>query len=223
MTGLYSFVLAAIYGITLYTQSEYSDLGLLEAIVENKVSTATMYSWQVSSTTALPYRIISFTFSLLNQLQIRMLSHSQEVTRFDLSGLKCILSAGSILSATIRMEAMDKIPSLRYIREAYCLNECGMVTLTYPREKKNSVPGGIKAIDLPDDHVMPVGLPNMYTQVKIINRQTGENVQGPDEQGEICIKSPQCFKGYLNTDHSATTDSEGFFHTGDLGYYDNQV
>ena len=48
MTGLYSFVLAAIYGITLYTQSEYSDLGLLEAIVENKVSTATMYSWQVS-------------------------------------------------------------------------------------------------------------------------------------------------------------------------------
>ena len=23
-------------------------------------------------------------------------------------------------------------------------------------------------------------------------------MQGPDEQGEICIKSPQCFKGYLN-------------------------
>ena len=35
-------------------------------------------------------------------------------------------------------------------------------------------------------------------QIKIINRQTSEPVQGPDEQGEICIKSPQCFKGYLN-------------------------
>ena len=57
MTGLYSFVLAAIYGITLYTQSEYSDLGLLEAIVENKVSTATMYSWQVSVIIVLPYKI----------------------------------------------------------------------------------------------------------------------------------------------------------------------
>ena len=47
--------------------------------------------------------------------------------------------AGSILSATIRMGAMERIPSLRYIREAYALNECGIVTLTYPREKKNSV------------------------------------------------------------------------------------
>ena len=48
MSGLYSFALAAIYGITLYTQSDYSDNGLLEAVVENKVNTVTMYSWQVN-------------------------------------------------------------------------------------------------------------------------------------------------------------------------------
>ena len=69
---------------------------------------------------------------------------------------------------------------------------------------------------------MPVGLPNMYTQIKIKNRLADEPVQGPDEQGEICIKSPQCFKGYLNDD-SNILDSDGFFHTGDLGYYDAQV
>ena len=46
--------------------------------------------------------------------QIRMLSQSPEVTRFDLSCLKIILSAGSILSATIRMEAMERIPTLRF-------------------------------------------------------------------------------------------------------------
>ena len=39
---------------------------------------------------------------------------------------------------------MERFPSLRYIREAYGLNECGIITLTYPREKKNSVPGGLK-------------------------------------------------------------------------------
>ena len=27
---------------------------------------------------------------------------------------------------------------------------------------------------------------------------SGEAVNGPDEQGEICVKSPQCFIGYLN-------------------------
>ena len=26
----------------------------------------------------------------------------------------------------------------------------------------------------------------------------GSAVNGPDEQGEICVKSPQCFIGYLN-------------------------
>ena len=46
-------------------------------------------------------------------------------------------------------------------------------------------------------------------------------MEGPDEQGEICVKSPQCFKGYLNAD-SQILDSDGFFHTGDLGYYDSQ-
>ena len=70
---------------------------------------------------------------------------------------------------------------------------------------------------------MPVGLPNMFTQIKIVNRQTAEPVQGPDEQGEICVKSPQCFKGYLGSDHTRTLDADGYFHTGDLGYYDAQV
>ena len=153
-----------------------------------------------------------------------MLSQSPEVQRFDLSCLKIILTAGSILSPTIRMEAMERIPSLRYIREAYSLTECGIVTLTYPREKKTSVPGGMKPIDLPDDHIMPVGLPNMYTQIKIINRQTSDLVQGPDEHGEICIKSPQCFQGYLDQSEGGGQifDNDGFFHTGDLGYYDSQ-
>ena len=27
--------------------------------------------------------------------------------------------------------------------------------------------------------------------------RTGQAVNGPDEQGEICVKSPQCFIGYL--------------------------
>ena len=72
--------------------------------------------------------------------------------------------------------------------------------LTYPKDqKKSSVSAGKShVLELPDDHVMPVGLPNMYSQIKIINRQTGQPVNGHDEQGEICIKSPQLFIGYLN-------------------------
>ncbi len=73
-----------------------------------------------------------------------------------------------------------------------------------------------------DDHVIPVGLPNMYTQIKIVNRQSNAAVEGPDEQGEICVKSPQNFIGYLNQNNRSLFDSEGFYRTGDLGYYDAQ-
>ena len=38
-----------------------------------------------------------------------------------------------------RQGLLDRLPNVKYIREAYGLNECGHVTLTYPKEKKNSV------------------------------------------------------------------------------------
>ena len=42
---------------------------------------------------------------------------------------------------------------------------------------------------------------------------------GPDLQGEICIKTCQLFPGYLDLSQDVL-DNEGYFHTGDLGYYD---
>ena len=47
MTGLYSFALSAIYGITLFTLSDYTDVAFLDAIVDTKSATATVYPWQI--------------------------------------------------------------------------------------------------------------------------------------------------------------------------------
>jgi hypothetical protein len=44
---LYTFALSAIYGITLYTLSDYSDIAFLDAIVDTKSATATVYPWQI--------------------------------------------------------------------------------------------------------------------------------------------------------------------------------
>eukprot|EP00095_Tigriopus_kingsejongensis_P001553 maker-scaffold137_size321222-snap-gene-0.10 protein:Tk01553 transcript:maker-scaffold137_size321222-snap-gene-0.10-mRNA-1 annotation:"4-coumarate-- ligase-like" len=198
MSGFYTVALASIYGVSVYSLSEYSDNAFVELIVDNKTQTANLYPWQ-----------------------IRLLSQSKAIIKYDLSCLKSVISSGGVLSSTIRMELLERFPTVKYVREAYGLNECGLVTLTYPKEKKNSI-ATAKVLETPNDHVIPVGLPNMYTQVKIINRQSNENVEGPDEQGEICIKSAQNFIGYLNEDNKRLFDSEGFFHTGDLGYYDSQ-
>ena len=79
MTGLYSFALAAVYGITLFTQSDYSDTGLLEAIVENKANTATMYSWQVSEYSMKGCVINRLIIASLTGANVVPISRSSEV------------------------------------------------------------------------------------------------------------------------------------------------
>ncbi len=43
--------------------------------------------------------------------------------------------------------------------------------------------------------------------------------QGSLVQGELCVKTPQLMLGLKGWEASCT-DPEGFFHTGDLGFYD---
>ena len=114
-----------------------------DMIVDYKIATASLYTWQVIVKTVVgwiqPEGRESKFFSTCNLLfQVRMLSQSPEVSLYDLSSLKVLVTGSSLLSSTIRVEVMDRIPSLRYVRESYGLNECGLVTLTYPRDAKKS-------------------------------------------------------------------------------------
>ena len=47
MTGLYTVALSAVYGVSVFCLSEYSDSAFLEAIIDNKPYTAALYPWQV--------------------------------------------------------------------------------------------------------------------------------------------------------------------------------
>lgn len=44
---------------------------------------------------------------------------------------------------------------------------------------------------------------------------------GPNQNGEIRFKSPAVMKGYIGLDTSAYLDKEGFYKSGDYGYYDD--
>ena len=68
----------------------------------------------------------------------------------------------------------------------------------------------MQVLEIPDDHLMPLGLPNMYTQIKIVNRQTNEPVGGADEQREICVRSPQNFIGYFGNAFNNRVSWKGY-------------
>ncbi|CAO5165340.1 AMP-dependent synthetase [Frankia sp. AiPs1] len=57
------------------------------------------------------------------------------------------------------------------------------------------------------------------SQLRVIDPETGE-VLGVREQGELIVRGPTLMERYVKRTRSQCFDLEGFFHTGDLGFYD---
>lgn len=59
--------------------------------------------------------------------------------------------------------------------------------------------------------------------MKVVNPETNEAL-GPNQEGEICVRGPLIMKGYIGDENAtkSTIDAEGWLHTGDIGYYDEE-
>ncbi|PHT87679.1 4-coumarate--CoA ligase 2 [Capsicum annuum] len=58
--------------------------------------------------------------------------------------------------------------------------------------------------------------------LKVVDPETGGSLDR-NQPGEICIRGSQIMKGYLNDDEATarTIDVDGWLHTGDIGYVDD--
>jgi long-chain acyl-CoA synthetase len=66
-----------------------------------------------------------------------------------------------------------------------------------------------------------VGRPVVVADLRIVDPDTGRDV-GTGEIGEIWVKGPNVVRGYWNNpEATAAAFTEGWFHTGDLGYLDD--
>jgi fatty-acyl-CoA synthase len=68
------------------------------------------------------------------------------------------------------------------------------------------------------------GLPHEGTEIKIVDPSTGETLPNGKE-GEICVRGWNVMKGYYKKpeETAKAIDSQGWLHTGDLGWVDPQT
>ncbi|MEP6635380.1 MAG: 4-coumarate--CoA ligase family protein [Acidobacteriota bacterium] len=134
------------------------------------------------------------------------LSKSPIVADYDLSKLRKIFSGAAPLDQNLTRACMDRLDC--GIRQGYGMTETSPVTHSSPADPDQVKFGSVG-----------VAAPN--TECRILDLQTGEPL-GPNKEGELCVRGPQIMKGYLNRPEAtaATIDSEGWLHTGDIAYAD---
>lgn len=132
----------------------------------------------------------------------RLLDH-RRIETTDLSSIRYYICSGTKVSLDV-IQKMNK-----YLKNGIFCNGYGSTEFA-----------GLIAVNIDHQRNDCVGQFMRRCKAKIVNDQ-GERL-GVGENGELCIKEPYPFSGYLGGDENADDrfDSEGFFKTGDIGRFD---
>ncbi|MDT5273060.1 MAG: hypothetical protein QOH49_5246 [Acidobacteriota bacterium] len=132
------------------------------------------------------------------------LTKSPLVDAYDLSALKTVFSGAAPLGAEQARECSARLGCT--IIQGYGMTETSPVT--HLTTKEHNKPGSVGLC-----------VPNM--ECRLVSVETGEDV-GVGERGEVHVRGPQVMKGYLGRPEATaqTVDAEGWLHTGDVAYVD---
>jgi acyl-CoA synthetase (AMP-forming)/AMP-acid ligase II len=137
---------------------------------------------------------------------VLQLAQNPLIENYDLSSLKTIFSGAAPLGVDLSRECMARVGC--GIRQGYGMTETSPVTHSSPPN--------------PDDMKLgAVGPAAPNTECKLIDPANGEEL-GPNQEGELWVRGPQVMVGYLNNLEAtvSTIDDDGWLHTGDIGYAD---
>ncbi len=134
-----------------------------------------------------------------------LLAKSPLVDEYDISSLKYIFTGAAPLSYDIEQQIVERYKGQVKVLRGYGLSEA--IITVYTINVVNPAPGAVGKL-----------LKGCYGKVIDDNG----NAVGPNIVGEICHKGLLVMKGYFkNVKATAESiDRDGWFHTGDLGYYD---
>ena len=128
---------------------------------------------------------------------------AQPLEDYDLSSLTRLGSGGGPLAPEIAEEIMKRLPQVE-ITEGYGCTETG---------------GSLAANRPGEARLGSVGRPLPLCELKLVDADGNE--VAPGEDGEICARGPNIMTGYWKSpDATAEAIRDGWFHTGDVGRFD---
>ena len=137
----------------------------------------------------------------------QMMAQAESWAHADLSSLRFCTSGGAPLPVPL----IDKYTREKGIRfkQGFGMTEFGP---------------GLFAL-APEDAVRKagsIGRPNFFVDVRVVDDKN--QPLGPNQVGELLLKGPSACSGYFEDPQASTgaLDEEGWFHTGDLVYYDEE-
>ena len=129
---------------------------------------------------------------------------------FDVSSLRTGIMAGALCPIELMRNVTEKL-HITHITSVYGLTE--------------SSPGMTHSVlaDSFEARCTTVGKEYPFTEVKVVNPETGEECKA-GEQGEICCRGYLVMKGYYNNPQATdeVIDQEGWLRSGDLGIKDEK-
>lgn len=137
------------------------------------------------------------------------LAKQNALNKYDLSSLKRLGSGAAPLGKDIMEECSKNFPQAVVVQGYGLTESCGIVSLDNPNEglRHTGSTGGLVA----------------GVESKIISVDKMKAL-APNQLGEIWIRGPNMMQGYFNNLQATklTIDKQGWVHTGDLGYFDNE-
>ncbi|XP_051150944.1 4-coumarate--CoA ligase 1-like [Andrographis paniculata] len=128
---------------------------------------------------------------------------------YDLSSVRRVVCGAAPMDRRLELSVQAKLPNA-IIAQGYGMTEAGVVTTSpgfskFPRKFK---PGSC-------------GTVIRNSAIKIVDPLTGASLPR-NSAGEICTKGDSVMKGYYKDEEATrrTIDEEGWLHTGDIGYVD---
>ncbi|KAL0920402.1 hypothetical protein M5K25_009538 [Dendrobium thyrsiflorum] len=137
------------------------------------------------------------------------LAKQAKAAKYDLSSLKLIGSGGAPLGKDVMEEVAKSFPSVELVQGYGLTESCGTISKEFPQGK--------------DRIYGSTGFLSVGIDGKVISVDTQKPLP-PNQLGELCFRGPNIMQGYFNNPEATelTLDSEGWLHTGDLGYFDEK-